>query len=77
VPEAIFDEWPRDQALERLTTAVDVAYAVLLLATDEAGQITASPPPSTAAGTVAISQGGPGLWTCSGGVILRWNLHER
>jgi NAD(P)-dependent dehydrogenase (short-subunit alcohol dehydrogenase family) len=38
--EAIFDEYLSEQALARFTTAVDVAYAVLFLATDEARQIT-------------------------------------
>jgi len=39
-PEAIFEEYLSEQALERFTTAVDVAYAILFLSTDEARQIT-------------------------------------
>ena len=39
-PEAIFDEYLSEQALKRFTSPVDVAYAVLFLATDESRQIT-------------------------------------
>ena len=39
-PESIFDEYLSEQALKRFTAAVDVAYAVLFLATEESRQIT-------------------------------------
>ena len=39
-PEVIYEEYLSEQALERFTSAVDVAYAVLFLATEEARQIT-------------------------------------
>jgi len=39
-PRAIFDEYLSEQALQRFTSPVDVAYAVLFLSTDESRQIT-------------------------------------
>ena len=39
-PDAIFDEYLGEQALKRFTSAVDVAYAILFLSTDESRQIT-------------------------------------
>ncbi len=39
-PEAVFEEYLSEQALKRFTSAVDVAYAVLFLASEESRQIT-------------------------------------
>jgi NAD(P)-dependent dehydrogenase (short-subunit alcohol dehydrogenase family) len=38
--EAVFAEYLGEQALKRFTSAVDVAYAILFLSTDESRQIT-------------------------------------